>query len=90
MVPKKRWFDSIVIVASDKIRVLMDENFSLMNNETKKGMLYGKLYFATHEHSIFKLTIALNDIRISINKSLLQLFINLAKKFKVYEKSKLC
>jgi len=84
-IPKRRWSDSIIIGVSDYIRFLIDKNLSLMNNESKKASLYGKIYFDSFEYASFKLTIALNDVRISVNKSLLGLFINLSKKFRVYE-----
>ncbi len=85
IVPKRKWVDSIVIVATRKIKHRINENLSLMDAETQKGLFYGKEYFNTFQHASFKLTIALNDVIIEIHMSLLKSFVYLTKKLKMHE-----
>lgn len=81
--PKRTLCKSIALEASAQIQDLCDLNLSLIDAETLKASLYGKLYLQTLEHAVNKLHIELNDVRIKFNKSFLNLFIKVSTKLKL-------
>lgn len=85
IVPKIKWVDSIIIVATRNIKHQINKNLSLMDAESQKAILFGNKYFNTSEHAASNLKINLNHVIIKINVSFLKLFVYLTKKIKTNE-----